>query len=232
MVNFLRMLAGIALLPVCWGISRALLDAIAQVAGTVVGVSAPVLALLGGMMAFVVCWMVLPHPVRTYVFAHEMTHALWGILFGARPSKLRVSAQGGSVNLTKTNVFITLAPYFFPFYTFLVTLAAGIAWLVAGRLPWLSLWMFLIGASWAFHVLFTIETLAQRQPDVTLYGRIFSWTFIYSANILLVLGWMAAMTPLSSAEIGWLLHHRIFSAYLWVSRACEVVLVWFLGLFV
>ena len=50
---------------------------------------------------------------------------MWGLLFGARPSDVRVSASGGSVRLSKSNLLITLAPYFFPFYTFVVIVVAG-----------------------------------------------------------------------------------------------------------
>jgi hypothetical protein len=67
-------------------------------------------------------WFFLPHPVKTYVVAHELTHALWGLLCGARVSHLRVSEGGGSVRLSKSNIVITLAPYFFPLYTILVIL--------------------------------------------------------------------------------------------------------------
>lgn len=222
MANFLRMVTGLLLLPACWGVTRTLVDAIVAAADASGGPRAESLALLGGILAFAVCWMALPHPVRTYVFAHELTHALWGLVFGARPSALRVGARGGSVSLTKTNVVITLSPYVFPFYAFLVMLVAALVWLVAGRLPWLPLWMFLVGFTWAFHGLFTLETLAQRQPDVALYGRIFSWTFIYIGNVLLVVLWMTALTSFTFADCGASLAARISSAYGGAASAARV----------
>ena len=101
MANFLRMLVGVALLPACWGVARAFFDAVLA-AGDAEGVSPEALSLLGGIAAFALCWLALSHPVRAYVLGHELTHAMWGVAFGARPSKLRVSGSGGSVNLTKT----------------------------------------------------------------------------------------------------------------------------------
>ena len=101
MANFLRMLLGVALLPMCWGVVRALFDSVIAAAGESGGVTAESIALLGGMLAFALCWMSVPHPVKTYVLGHELTHAIWGLLFGAVPSRLRVSESGGSVNLTK-----------------------------------------------------------------------------------------------------------------------------------
>ena len=173
MANFLRMILGVLLLPMCWGVVRAFCDSVMASAGESGGITAESIALVGGMAAFALCWMAVSHPVKTYVLGHELTHAIWGLLFGALPSKLRVSASGGSVNLTKSNMLITLAPYFFPFYTFLVIVVALITSAFIRPLPFLPLWMFAVGFTWAFHALFTLETLAQRQPDVKLYGRIF-----------------------------------------------------------
>ena len=229
MANFLRMLLGVALLPACWGVVRAFADAV-LVAGGAEGISAEAISLLGGVAAFALCWMALSHPVRAYVLGHELTHAFWGLLFGAVPSKLRVGEKGGSVNLTKSNMVITLAPYFFPFYTFLVVVAALVAFVFVRPLPWLPLWMFLVGFTWSFHVLFTLETLAQRQPDVRLYGRVFSWVFIFLANVALVLVWLAATTPLTFAQLGDVLVQRVGGAYLGVASAAAAAFKWIVSL--
>ena len=71
----------------------------------------------------------------------------------------------------------------------------------------------MIGFTWAFHVLFTIETLTERQPDVKLYGRIFSWTFIFIANVLFVLVFLAATTSVTFADAGGFLAKRVVGAY-------------------
>jgi len=216
MAKYLRVLLGLALLPCCWALARSFVDVLGTAAGGGGIVSVEAMSLLGGVAAFTLCWATLSHPVRTYVLGHELTHALWGLCFGAVPSDVRVSASGGSVKLTKTNVFITLAPYFFPFYTFVVIVVALITYAFLRPLPFLPLWMFLIGFTWAFHVLFTLETLTQRQPDVKLYGRIFSWTLIFAVNVLLVLVWLAATTDLTFAELGGTLMRRLISAYTWL----------------
>ena len=226
MANFLRMLLGVALLPMCWGVVRAFFDSVVAAAGESGGITAESIALLGGMLAFALCWMSVPHPVKTYVLGHELTHAIWGLLFGAVPSRLRVSESGGSVNLTKSNMLITLAPYFFPFYTFVVVVAAIVTYAFVRPLPWLPLWMFMVGFTWAFHVLFTIETLSQRQPDVKLYGRVFSWVFIFLANVALVLVFLAAVTSLSFAQLGGFLVHRVLDAYVGVGLAAVAAFKW------
>ena len=144
MAGFLRLLLGMALLPACWGVSRAFFDAIIVAAGATGWMSAEALSLLGGILAFSLAWLALSHPVRLYVLGHELTHAMWGLLFGARPSDVRVSASGGSVRLSKSNLLITLAPYFFPFYTFIVIVVALITYAFFKPLPYLPLWLFLV----------------------------------------------------------------------------------------
>ena len=224
MASFLRLLLGVALLPACWGTTRVFFKAIAASAGAGEWVSAEVLSLLGGILAFTVAWFALSHPVRAYVLGHELTHALWGLLFGARPSDLRVGASGGSVRLTKSNMVITLAPYFFPFYTFVVIVCALVVYAFVRPLPFLPLWLFLVGFTWAFHVLFTLETLGQRQPDVRPYGRVFSWTFIYLVNLAIVLVWLASTTPFSFNELGMAIVEDVTAAYVsvvsWTWAAC------------
>ena len=226
MANFLRMILGVVRLPMCWGVVRAFCDSVMAAAGESGGITAESIALVGGMAAFALCWMAVSHPVKTYVLGHELTHALWGLLFGAMPSKLRVSAAGGSVNLTKSNMLITLAPYFFPFYTFLVIVVALITSAFIRPLPCLPLWMFAVGFTWAFHALFTLETLAQRQPDVKLYGRIFSWVFIFLANVALILLFLASTTSLTFAQLGGFLVSRIIDAYVGVGMAAVDAFKW------
>lgn len=211
--SFLRMLLGIALLPFCWALSLALFDSVVVAAGASGGFTVELISLLAGMAAFSLCWLAVAHPVRVYILGHELTHALWGLLFGARPSRLRVGKDSGSVNLTKSNVFITLAPYFFPFYTFIVIVAALIVSIFCRPLPFLPLWLFMVGFTWAFHVLFTFETLTQRQPDIHLYGRIFSWVFIYAVNLIIILIWLSLTTSLKFAELAGMVAGRSSGAY-------------------
>lgn len=211
MQRFLRFLIGLLLLPACWGVGKTFVSAITATSG---GFSVGTFSLVGGVLVFVFAWIALPRPVRTYVLGHELTHALWGLLFGALPSDLRVSETGGSVKLTKSNLLITLAPYFFPFYTFLVIIAALVTYAFMRPLPFIPLWLFMIGFTWAFHILFTFETLSQAQPDVKLYGRLFSWTFIFIVNVLIVLAWLAATTELTFATLGGFLVRDALAAYM------------------
>jgi len=144
-----------------------------------------VAATVAGVTIWLLAWNFLPPLTKTYVLGHELTHALWTLLFGGRPSNLKVSNAGGSVCVSKTNVWVSLAPYFFPFYTVVVL----VAWLVlraawpAAR-PFAPLALFWMGLTWAFHLTFTVRFLRGRQPDVQEHGVLFSLVLIYLLNVL------------------------------------------------
>ena len=59
-------------------------------------------------------------PMRTYVFGHELTHAFAAWMSGAEVISFHVSKKGGAVTLTKTNLFVALAPYMFPLYALIL----------------------------------------------------------------------------------------------------------------
>ena len=96
MRRFFCFLLAIALLPCVWGVSRAFLDVFLLIpAAKGALVSAEMLSVMGGLATFLVVWIVLPAPVRLYVLGHELTHAVWGLAFGARVSNLKVGVSGG-----------------------------------------------------------------------------------------------------------------------------------------
>jgi len=147
-------------------------------------------------------------------------------MFGARVSDLRVRENGGSVKLSKSNILITLAPYFFPFYTMIVVLAAAVTRLWAGRLPCPWAWMFLVGLTWCFHCCFTVQSLMQHQPDILEYGRVFSWVLIFIFNAVGVLAWITVTAPLPAGDAAAVLVRRVSSAYCCVYGAARGVAVW------
>ena len=227
MARFARSVAAILCFPFVWALCLTFADSFSLSAGASRGLfSAEAISLFAGMVAFLAVWTAMPNPVRLYVLGHELTHAVWGLAFGARVSDLKVGATGGSVRLTKSNVWITLAPYFFPFWTIVVVAVALAVRAVmhfthpGAPLPVPWLWMFAVGFTWCFHACFTVRSLMQTQPDVQEYGRIFSWTFILVCNILGVLAWIVCTTDVSAAA----LLHRLWShtaaTYSAVASAC------------
>lgn len=208
MLRFARFVAAVLAFPFVWALCRTFIDAVSLSSGVSKGFfSAESIALFSGMVVFVASMKALPDQTRVYVLGHELTHAVWGLAFGARVSNLKVRSSGGSVTLTKSNVWITLAPYFFPFWTVIVVLLAlavrGVLCFAKPEapfpVPWL--WMFLVGFTWCFHACFTIRSLMQPQPDVQEYGRVFSWTLILLCNIAGILLWIVCTTDVSFASV-------------------------------
>lgn len=193
-MRLLRFIIGLLLLPFAGALTRTVFRILCGLHAVSSAVPTGAIALLSGVAVWMLVWIFLPPATRTYVLGHELTHALWGLLFGARASDLHVSEGGGSVRVSKSNVWITLAPYFFPFYTILVILAYAITSCFAKPVPWPWAWLFAVGFTWAFHLVFTIQSLLIRQPDVMEYGRLFSYVFIYSLNLLGIGIWIVCTT--------------------------------------
>jgi len=224
-VRFLKFLLGLILLPLCWSASATVFRLVAQLYRSADG-PWPLSAwgLLIGFALWIILFFSLPKPMVTYVFAHELTHALWGWVMGARVSRLKVSARGGSVTLSKTNFLIALAPYFFPLYTILVIAGYYALTLFVDLHTYEPFWLGLVGLTWAFHLTFTIRTLLQHQPDVHQHGSLFSYYIIYLMNILGVALWIVLIASPSLATLGDTLARETITAY----TACRdaALMIW------
>ena len=153
-----------------------------------------------GIAVWMIIFAVLPRPFRTYVLAHELSHVLWAWMMGARVSKLRVSREGGSVMVSDPNLLITLAPYFFPFYSFLALIGIVIAQLFVDLNPWRGLLAGVLGMTWAFHFSFTLLALSHEQSDIRAYGAVCAYPVILLANLLVIDLSLLAVSPLSFSE--------------------------------
>jgi len=213
MWKLIKMMIALGLLPLAWAVSVSTyaLGQTASASSQGTGVGAWALPI--GFLAWVGVFFLLPRPFRTYVLGHELTHALWAVMMGARVGKMKVGRKGGHVELSKSNFIITLAPYFFPFYTALVITA----YCLIGN--WISLdeyrvwWLAAIGLTWSFHITFTIHMLSQQQPDVQEHGRIFSFTVIYIMNVLVIALLMIGLGESRFLMFGDLLGHETATVY-------------------
>src|SRR5438874_10137771 len=127
MRKWAKTIIAVLLLPFCIGSTRALVRVLGE-SGSADIVWVPLLA---GAACWLVIFLLLPKPMWVYVFGHELTHALWTWLFGGRVRQFKATSAGGHVVVNKTNVLITLAPYFFPLYVVLVVLV-----FMTGHLIW------------------------------------------------------------------------------------------------
>lgn len=195
-MKLIRLILGILLVPVCVAITIALAFLLRALHPSTDLFKMPsVLALGSGFLIWVMLVVALPRPMRAYIFAHELTHALWASVMGAEVLEFKVKGDHGSVTISESNVLITLAPYFFPLYTVLVVALYYILALFFDVQRFTLLWLGLVGMTWGFHFTFTLQTLMQRQTDIQAYGHILSYTLIYVLNVLGIGLWVVLVSP-------------------------------------
>ena len=205
------MLIALLLIPAAIGLSVSLFAVLLNLGKNVSQQSVPFWAGMGSYFLFQLMFF---KPVRTYVFGHELTHALAGLLSGARLKKFKVSASGGSVELSKTNIFITLAPYFIPIYTVILI---AVYWAVGRFRPlenYHSLFLFLAGFTLAFHFGLTHFALMQGQSDLKHFGVFFSSVMIILVNCVVLAALFKVFFP---SEVGL----KKYFAEGWV-KTCDV----------
>ncbi|MBM3861712.1 MAG: hypothetical protein FJ395_18975 [Verrucomicrobia bacterium] len=223
-MKWIKLLVAIALLPACAGITLAAWTTAHRILPKATDTTS--LALLGGYALWLVIFVALPKPTRTYILGHELTHAFWALLMGARVGNIDVRKTSGRVQISKTNWFITLAPYFFPFYAMLFIALFFIAHWIGNLTAWFWVLFALVGFGWSFHVTFTLMILfTVSQPDVKSQGVLFSAVVIYAMNLLTMLITATALFPaLRFTDLGAGLWQNTLVSYGWTLD--KLLLLW------
>ena len=195
--RWLKFVAGVLLLPVCWVASKTFFEEF-----TLVGhryhfwtTEEFYFFALGGLL-WLIAFFGWPRPLIVYVFGHELTHALWVWIQGGRVMEFRVGREGGYIIADRRDVFVSLAPYFFPLYSIA---AIGIYWGISQFYAdaWAyHRWLYaVLGATWAFHFSFTCWMIPKQQTDLLLHGTFFSLVVIYLANLVVLTILLIAACP-------------------------------------
>ena len=197
-MKLIKFLVGLVLLPPCVALSQTLWELVLAIRpDSEWMLPPPGIALLAGLGLWLVLYYTLPRPVRSYILAHELTHALWGALMGAEISSIKVAEERGAVVLSKNNFVISLAPYFFPLYTAL-TIAAYYGLAIFFDVETYALfWLGAVGLTWGFHLTFTISALMQHQTDIQQHGKLFSYAVIYLCNIIGICLWVVMVSTVT-----------------------------------
>ena len=151
----------------------------------------------GGALLGVVGYFAVKPLVWLYVIGHELTHALLVWFYGGRVHDFHVASTGGHIVTDKTNTLIVLAPYFVPFYTVLWIGSYTPARVVFDLPGHPGLFQGGIGATWAFHMVFTIAMIVRGQPDLEYGGVFFSIVLIYLLNLALICVLLVALSPVA-----------------------------------
>lgn len=136
-----------------------------------------------GAIVYLVIHTALFKPNVVYIFGHELTHALAMFVSAGKVKSFKVGKKGGEVKGTKANLFISLAPYFFPTYT----LIAILIWYITKQFwnirDFIGVFLFAVGLTLTFHFVMTVEFLKTKQPDLIKSGYLFSIVLIYLINL-------------------------------------------------
>lgn len=135
-----------------------------------------------------------------YVFGHEATHALAAWICLAKVSDFTVTSKGGHVMVSKSNAFISLSPYFLPFYVIVCLLVLGFGHVFFS----INLNHFYIPAVlgfWgAFHIYWLIKCGPMEQPDLFKTGIFYSVLYIIACNIFLLVISLACFSLISLTQ--------------------------------
>jgi len=134
-----------------------------------------------GFIVFSLIWIPLWKNFKFFaIFEHEFTHLILALCFFHKPRTFHVDErEGGWVKLAGVNFIITLGPYFFLTFCFLV-----LPLYLVIRPEFYNYFFLLLGVLTSYHTLSTIrETKFHRQPDIIFNGKIFSLIVIVLGNI-------------------------------------------------
>lgn len=111
--------------------------------------------------------------------SHEMTHAIVGMMFLHKIHSLQANDGYGAVQHSGRqlgDIFISLAPYCLPIFTFAILLLR-----IMADNAMLYIFDLLIGFSLAFHVVCFVSQTRLSQPDIEEQGAVRAILFILTA---------------------------------------------------
>jgi len=191
-MKYLRIFLAFALVPVLISLVSELFNFSVELLGKV---SISTLPFWAGILGYFIFQAIFDKPIKTYVFGHELTHAFFGLLSGAKIKSFKVATSGGSVSLSKTSLVIALSPYFVPIYTLILT---GVYW---GLSKFLDLrafnlyFLFLAGFTLAFHLSLTSYAIGKGQSDLKQFGVFFSLILVLIINCCVLAATLKVILP-------------------------------------
>ncbi|MDD5680806.1 MAG: hypothetical protein PHI59_06160 [Candidatus Omnitrophica bacterium] len=148
-----------------------------------------------GMITYAFIHLLVFKPSYIYVFGHESVHVLATWLCLGKVKSFKVSSNGGSVSTSKNNIFISLSPYFVPFYSILLAIVIYMAnnVFLENGIPY-KYFLFFLGLTLSLHIVMTIDSLKTKQPDLVKTGYLISAIIIFVINMIIISGVLGLMT--------------------------------------
>jgi len=182
LVKVLRFIGSFLLIPACVAATAGFYNGILAIKS----ISGTALIFLLGALAYSSLHLFLFKLDFLYVIGHELLHAAATLVSGGKVRGIKVSSREGSVQTTTPNFFVILAPYLIPGYTVFVALLYFLLSFFIDVSRSTGLFIFLLGFTLMFHLAYTAQSMREKQSDLIKTGYLFSISFIYIANLVIV----------------------------------------------
>ena len=147
-----------------------------------------VIGFVGGCLFFVFISKFIP----VYVFGHELAHWIFAKIFLKETGKFKVGKEGGAVEVKDPNLWVSLAPYFYPTFTVIWIPFWFLFKYLDEKYPYcLTVYFVILSLSWAYHVTMTLYALKFEQSDLQRYGKPLSLSVIIFVNLCIIFSFLA-----------------------------------------
>ena len=147
--------------------------------------------------------------IPVYVFGHELAHWIFAKIFLKETGKFKVGKEGGAVEVKDPNLWVSLAPYFYPTFTVIWIPFWFLFKYLDEKYPYsLSIYFVILSISWAYHVAMTLYALKFEQSDLRRYGKPLSLSVIIFVNMAIIFSFLALFT--TSIVKGFILLKEVF----------------------
>ncbi|NQZ56466.1 MAG: hypothetical protein HRT88_03210 [Lentisphaeraceae bacterium] len=152
-------------------------------------------ALLVGFISGCLLFTLVSRFTRVYVFGHERADWIFAKIILRETRNFKACAKHGAVEIINPNIWITLAPYFYPTFTFFWIPTWFLFQHFQNRLTYgTQIYFFGLTLTWAYHFILTIYALSRKQSDIQRYGKAISFSLIIFVNLVSIYTFLSFFT--------------------------------------
>ena len=170
------------------------------------GETAVFTALLSGFAAGLLLFTFISRFTKFYIFGHELAHWIFAKLFMRETQNFSVGKDGGAVQVKDPNIWISLAPYFYPTFTILwVPTWFAFKYFEKDFKYSPHIFFGILAFTWSYHFVLTLYALKFEQSDLKRYGKPISFALIMFINLFIIFIFLSLFTdnPLQACKIYW-----------------------------
>ncbi len=158
-----------------------------------------------GVGIYLLLHIFLHHPIKAYLFAHDLMSNAWARITGHKLTTVKSGKDAGLAVVKDGGMLVRLVPYCLPLYALLFM---GIWFGLAYFWPGINKcqWFFCMGTGflYAFHVLMTLHFMNVGQPDMKAEGHCFSLAVIIAINLEV----FAAIFAMHARRATWMMYQK------------------------